>query len=204
MGNNPAYSYGVGNDYPVYYVSWNDITQANGFLDRLDAQTSYSGFRLPTEAEWEYACRAGTQTRFYFGDSLGCDDYSQNCTAGLLPGNRSDYMWYLWSNGYNGHPPGAKGVATLLPNQFGLYDMSGNLWEWCEDWFQEDFYSQPGAAYPNPLYTNPASGYRVVRGGDWDTSARTCRSAVRYRGRPPYRFYFIGFRVVLPSSSIDQ
>ena len=204
MGNNPAHGYGVGNDYPVYFVSWNDITQANGFLDRLDAQTSYSGSRLPTEAEWEYACRAGTQTRFYFGDSLGCDDYSPNCAAGLLPGSRSDYMWYDWSDGQNGYPWGAKEVATLLPNQFGLYDMSGNLWEWCEDWFQEDFYSQQGATYLNPLCTNSASGYRVIRGGTWDYRARYCRSAMRYWNRPVSLNNTLGFRVVLPVSSIDR
>ena len=198
MASNPAHDWGVGNDYPVYYVSWNDITQTNGFLDRLDAQTSYDGFRLPSEAEWEYACRAGTNTRFSFGDSLGCDDDCQNCAAGTLPGNRSDYMWYCWN--YNS-PYGSKPVGQLLPNAVGLYDMHGNVWEWCQDWYQRDFYSQRGATYPNPLCSNSASGYRMIRGGDWAETARYCRSAMRYRNRPDSRGGTIGFRVVLPASS---
>ena len=198
MGSNPSSSLGVGNDYPVYYVSWNDITQANGFLDRLDAQTSYSGSRLPFGSGVGVRMPFRTQTRFHFGDSLGCDAGSQDCAAGLLPGNRSDYVWYDWSDGQNGYPGGPKEVATLLPNQFGLYDMSGNLWEWCQDWFQEDFYRQPGATYPNPLCTNSASRSRVVRGGDWNFYAWYCRSAMRMRSRPHAIDWTIGFRVVLP------
>lgn len=93
MGSNPASDHGVGNDYPVYNVSWNDITQANGFLANLNA-LGQGTFHLPSEAEWEYACRAGTTTRFNFGDSLACADVCEDCTAGTLAGNRSDYLWF--------------------------------------------------------------------------------------------------------------
>jgi formylglycine-generating enzyme required for sulfatase activity len=198
MGDSPADNLGVGNNYPVYFVSW---SRANGFLSRLDAQSDYSGFRLPTEAEWEYACRAGTRTRFHYGDSLGCDDGCQNCVAGTLPGNRSDYMWYCWNWDT---PYGAKPVGQLLPNAFGLYDMHGNVWEWCQDWFQEDYYSQPGATALNPLCTNSAYGCRVVRGGYWSHSADGCRSALRDRSYPTHSGYGIGVRVALPVSPQDR
>jgi formylglycine-generating enzyme required for sulfatase activity len=197
MGSDPVDEYGVGNDRPVYYVSWNDITQTNGFLDQLDAQSSYNGFRLPTEAEWEYACRAGTSTRFYFGDSLGCGDDNHDCAAGTLPGNRSNYMWYQFNS--NTPPYWSKPVRGKLPNAFGLYDMHGNVWEWCQDWWQEDFYSQPGATAPNPLCSDSTSGHRVIRGGHWFGYVWECRSAMRVRYFPAYSTNLIGVRVVLPA-----
>jgi formylglycine-generating enzyme required for sulfatase activity len=195
MGSNPATDlgytpYGVGNDYPVYYVSWDDC---QSFITALNA-LGQGTFRLPTEAEWEYACRARTTTRFYFGDSLECGDENQDCAAGTLPGNRSDYMWY-WFN-YNTPTFGSKPVHGKMPNAFGLYDMHGNVWEWCQDWFQEDFYSQPGATAPNPLCTDSASGYRVFRGGYWSVDAVYCRSAFRSRYVPGTRVTNIGLRVV--------
>jgi len=196
MGSNPANSWGVGHDYPVYDVSWNDIRQSNGFLDRLDEQTSQNGFRLPTEAEWEYACRAGTQTRFFFGDSLGGDDRSQNCSAGTLPGNRSDYMWFDWSDGANGFLRLSKEVGILLPNQWGLYDMHGNLWEWCEDYWHSNY---TGATSDGSAWILPTSMYRVVRGGVWSNYAEFCRSAKR-EGSYPSGHTTVGFRVVLPVS----
>ena len=193
MGENPSTrstTYGIGSDYPVYYVSWDEITQANGFLAQLDSQTSYNGFRLPTEAEWEYACRAGTNTRFYFGDNLSCDDSCGACAFA------DQYMWWCG----NDSPYGSKPVRSKAPNAFGLYDMHGNVWEWCQDWWQADFYSQAGATYPNPLCSNSASDSRVKRGGSWVNIARNCRSALRYR-YGPFRVTYIGFRVVLPVSS---
>ena len=198
----PAHDYGIGPDYPVYYVSWNDIMHPNGFLDRLDSQTDFTGFRLPTEAEWEYAGRAGTTTRFYFGDSLSCTDDCQDCTAGMLPGNRSDFMWYCYNTPWltGSHPVGGR-----LPNPFGLYDMHGNVAEWCQDWYQNDFYSQPGTQV-NPLCDNSSSNTRVTRGGYWLNFASFCRSASRASMNPSSRSSSAGFRVVLnvESSSVDR
>lgn len=190
MGSNPASSYGVDNDYPVYNVSWNDIRQSNGFLDRLDAQSSFNGFRLPTEAEWEYACRAETSTRFSFGDELSCNIPCAECS---LP---DQYMWWCGNNNsYSSHPVGIK-----YANAFGLFDMHGNIWEWCEDWYQSDFYSKPGATAPNPLCTDSTTGYRVMRGGYWYTFVWDCRSANRDRHGPGSHDRSIGVRVVLSTS----
>jgi len=126
-GSNPAHDYGVGDDYPVYFVSWNDC---QSFVSTLNGLGLGGTFRLPSESEWEYACRAGTSTRFFFGDSLSVDDYATDGLAGTLPGNRSDYMWW-WFNcqGNANGAHGSKPVGTKLPNQWGLYDMSGNVYE---------------------------------------------------------------------------
>lgn len=188
MGSNPASGYGVGLDYPVYSVSWNDITKTNGFLERLDAETSFNGFRLPTEAEWEYACRAGTTTRFSFGDNLSCNDDCSMCSLANL------YMWWCGNN----TPNGTKPVHGKSPNPFGLYDIHGNVWEWCQDWFQSDFYSQPEATV-NPICTNAASGRRVRRGGYCGENATYSRSAVRSRDLPQTGGIGVGFRIVLDS-----
>lgn len=172
MGSNPASGFGVGDDHPAYNVSWNDIRRLNGFLDRLNA-LGQGTFRLPSEAEWEYACRAGTTTRFFFGDSLECGDWNENCAAGTLPGNRSDYMWYLGNNS----PSGSKPVAGKLPNAFGLFDMHGNVSEWCEDSYL-------------------GTRLRVFRGGDWSSWVSLCRSASRSATYPHEAYKDMGFRVV--------
>ncbi|RJP33663.1 MAG: formylglycine-generating enzyme family protein [Candidatus Omnitrophota bacterium] len=169
MGSNPSRSYGVGNNNPVYYVSWNDcqtfITKLNG----MGLET----FSLPSEAEWEYACRAGTTTRFYWGDDP----------------NDSQIGQYAWYDG-NNSPSGTKEVGLKLPNNFGLYDMSGNVWEWCGDWFGS--YSSNAQTDP----TGPTGGsYRVVRGGDWFSFARGCRSAIRGGPSPGSVHDALGFRL---------
>jgi formylglycine-generating enzyme required for sulfatase activity len=196
MGSWPhtaPHSYGVGDNYPAYYISWNDC---QSFITALNTHITNTGqglasFRLPSEAEWEYACRAGTQTRFFFGDSLSVGDTNEDGPAGTLPGNRSDYMWY-WFN-YNTPTYGSKQVGTKLPNQFGLYDMSGNVWEWCQDWYHTDYTGAPtdGSAWESPIGSN-----RVVRGGDWDLNAYFCRSADRFTFNPGNRYADLGFRLL--------
>jgi len=202
--DNPDYNngeYGRSDSHPMYYVSWDD---AKNFITALNTYIASTGqgpltVRLPSEAEWEYACRAGTQTRFFFGDSLGCNDENEDCAAGTLPGNRSDYMWF-WFNclGNADGGFGSKPVGTKLPNQFGLYDMHGNVWEWCEDDWHESYTGAPadGSAWVD----NPRGSNRVRHGGYWNDIAKRCRSAYRYYNYPSNRYNFHGFRVVLRSS----
>ncbi|HUW61962.1 MAG TPA: SUMF1/EgtB/PvdO family nonheme iron enzyme [Candidatus Bathyarchaeia archaeon] len=191
-GTAPSASYGLGNTYPAYYISWDDT---KNFITTLNAYIISSGqgpltVRLPSEAEWEYACRAGTATRFYFGDSLGCAADCTDCAAGVLPGNRSDYMWYCGNNSPNGSKP----VGGKTPNAFGLFDMSGNLWEWCEDDWHSTYTGAPadGSAW---IDSPTRASYRMFRGGYWFYNARYCRSADRYSYAPGIRFNRIGFRV---------
>jgi formylglycine-generating enzyme required for sulfatase activity len=178
-------------DLPARCVSWDD---AVAYCQKLTEQERTAGrlptgyvYRLPTEAEWEYACRAGTTTRYSFGDALGCDDYCEYCA--LL----DSYMWWC-GNGDSGH------VGQRLPNQWGLYDMHGNAREWCQDWFGE----YPGGGVVDPR--GPASGSaRVIRGGSywiawpaWGHDAGPCRSAGRDFDDPgPGRRVLIGIRPVL-------
>lgn len=169
MGSNPASGYGVGNDYPVYSVSWNDCQT---FIDRLN-QMGQGTFSLPTEAEWEYACRAGTTTRFYWGDD---PSYTRI----------NDYCWYSGNN----NPSGTKEVGLKLSNAWGLFDMSGNVYEWCSDWYG----SYSSNAQIDPTGSTGGS-FRVFRGGSWFNSARFCRSAYRHYSSPDYSSGALGFRL---------
>jgi formylglycine-generating enzyme required for sulfatase activity len=189
-GTAPSSTYGLGNTYPAYYVSWNDI---QSFITALNTHITNTGqgtatMRLPSEAEWEYACRAGTTTRFYFGDSIGCDATDcSDCAAGVLTGNRSDYMWFC------GNASNSMLVGERLPNAFGLYDMSGNLWELCEDDYHSSYTGAPtnGSAWVE----DPRDSYRVLRGGSWNSFGYRCRSAGRISPDPASRNYYIGFRI---------
>ena len=166
MGSNPSYFSGA--NRPVEKVSWNNVQSFITALNSLTGET----FRLPTEAEWEYACRGGTTTRFYWGDD---PTYTQI----------GNYAWYGSNSGSQTHDVGAK-----LPNGFDLYDMSGNVWEWCQDWYG----AYPSGSVTDP--TGPASGsYRVRRGGSWYGYGYYCRSAVRVDFNPSYADGGIGFRL---------
>ena len=168
MGTNPNNF--KGDDLPVETASWNDCVE---FCTKLSKRES-KNYRLPTEAEWEYACRAGSQTAYHFGDD---------------PSNLGDYAWFRENTNVNPHPVGQK-----KPNSWGLYDMHGNVWQWCEDWWDGDYYSNsPG---DNPVNTK-ATLYRVARGGSWAFSPRYCRSAFRQNFSPGNRGDGFGFRVVL-------
>lgn len=161
---------GSGSGYPMYYVSWNDCQDFIAKLNDLDPDHTY---RLPSEAEWEYACRAGTTTRFYWGDS-----HSES-TVGR-------YCWYEENSGGNTHP-----VGTKPPNAWGLYDMLGNVWEWCQDVYTSDYDDCPtnGSVYRG------SGSNRVLRGGSWLFNARYCRSAYRFFNSPVDSFSDLGFRV---------
>jgi formylglycine-generating enzyme required for sulfatase activity len=188
-------SYFVGDlDRPVEQVTWFDATN---YCARLTQREQSAGrlpagyvYRLPTEAEWEYGCRAWTRTRFSYGDDLG---YTQ----------LGNYAWY-WDNSFsttrpsvgywesNGRYYATHAVGTKLPNRWGLYDMVGNVWEWCLDWY---------GTYPGGSVTNPkgqsSGAYRVLRGGSWFDDGRLCRSASR-SSRPPHNWLNrVGFRPVL-------
>jgi formylglycine-generating enzyme required for sulfatase activity len=160
-----------GDQQPVVRVSWDD---AKGYADWLSGQEEGRAYRLPTEAEWEYACRGWTSTRFSYGDDPG---YT----------NLTNYAWYGDNSGGTTHPVGQK-----LPNPLGLYDMHGNVWEWCQDWFGG--YAGGIALDPQGPGTGSA---RVIRGGCWGYIARGCRSAYRFYIPPEDRGHSLGFRAVL-------
>jgi len=173
LGKMPSSTYGLGPYYPAYYVSWADIV--NIFIPRLNKITGKT-FRLPTEAEWEYAARGGNKSKGY--------KYSGSNIIG-------DVAWYNSNSSAMTHQ-----VGTKAPNELGLYDMSGNVWECCSDWYDENYYSSSPSNNP----TGPSSGsYRVDRGGSWGNNARSCRVSYRDRSTPDYRDCYYGFRLVCSS-----
>ena len=168
MGNNPSH-FKNNPQNPVEQVSWDD---AQAFCQKL-SQITGKTYRLPTEAEWEYACRAGTTTRYYFGDN---------------DNQLGDYAWYDENSNDTTHPVGQK-----KPNGWGLYDMSGNVWEWCEDNWHGNYI---GAPDDGSAWLDNDNDYLIVRGGSWFDSPSYCRSAFRdYFNRRDLDFDF-GFRVV--------
>ncbi|WP_440945887.1 formylglycine-generating enzyme family protein [Methanosarcina sp. T3] len=168
MRNSPSHF--KGEDRPVEVVSWND---AQEFVKKLNAAENTDKYRLPSEAEWEYACRAGTETRYSFGD----DESKLN-----------DYAWYAENSGRKTHPIGRK-----QPNSWGLYDMHGNVWEWVQDNWHENYNDSPS---DGKAWEDGAGSLRVSRGGSWYCNAESCRSACRFRREPESRFGNLGFRLV--------
>ena len=175
MGSNPSFYSSCGSDCPVESVSWND---AQTFITALNA-LGEGTYRLPTEAEWEYAARAGSTTAFANGGISGMDcSYDANLDA---------MGWYCYNSGSTTHP-----VAQKQANAWGLYDMHGNVWEWCSDWYG----SYPAGSVVDP--TGPSTGTgRVLRGGGWSNNAQRCRSASRGDLGPSYWYANVGFRLVL-------
>jgi len=163
MGNNPS-NFKGDDRLPVEQVSWNE---AQAFIAKLNDLNDGYRYRLPTEVEWEYAARGRTTGPYY--------------------GNLDAIAWYDSNSGSKTHPVGQK-----QPNGFGLYDMVGNVWEWCADWHGESYYGSSPATDPN----GPSSGqYRVLRGGSWNYVARYARVSGRGRGSPDGRYNCDGFRV---------
>jgi formylglycine-generating enzyme required for sulfatase activity len=197
MGKNPSFFAPTGggkqrlgkkatDDHPVENVSWNDaVAFCKKLGERSDEQAAGHTYRLPTEAEWEYACRAGTTTPFHYGSDL--DSYKANFN-GLI------YAAY----GKAGAGPFFRctvKVGDYQPNAWGLYDTHGNVQEWCADWYAADYYY---AKSPKADPPGPATGAeRVLRGGGWPNSGKAVRSAVRNKLPPDEKHYSAGFRVVL-------
>ena len=158
---------GEGSDYPMYFVSWEEC---RSFCEKLSEKLGLT-VSLPTEAQWEYACRAGT--------------------TGAYAGDLGEMGWYWDNSGGGTHPVGQK-----KPNAWGLYDMHGNVEEWCQDWYDYDYYTESPTSDP----TGPSSGScRVYRGGGWRNDAQYCRSARRSGVTPDSRYDGLGFRPVLAS-----
>lgn len=195
MGKNP--SRWKGSQNPVEQLRWSDAvrycnqrSERDGLqpcydLDTLRCDFEADGYRLPTEAEWEYACRAGTTTRYFFGDD---------------PARLGDYAWF--DKNSRGRP---RPVGEKLPNPWGLYDMVGNVWEWCNDFYGVDYYLQAPRENPH----GPEQGEnKVLRGGAWRFGADSCRSGYRYNENPGHAdvcfgYDIYGFRCVrtLPKDS---
>ena len=186
-GQSPSHFKGS-DDLPVEQVSWLDAVNFCNALSRAEGLPLFyrvdgpnvavpdwkgAGYRLPTEAEWEYACRAKNPARYSFGDD---------------PAGLGEYAWFGGNSGNQTHPVGQK-----RPNAFGLFDMHGNVWEWCSDGYQGDFYARSPVDDPVCPFEGAAS--RVLRGGSWFSIPRYCRSAYRDGFTPAYRDNDLGFRV---------
>lgn len=166
MDNNPSF-FNKGTNYPVENISWNETQE---FIEQLNNKGA-NKFRLPTEAEWEYACRSAGKRETYSGSDTV-----------------DDVAWYFENSGNVSHP-----VASKKPNLLGLFDMSGNVYEWVQDWYDEDFYQS--SPLSNPVNSTAAVG-RVLRGASWYSKATYTRCMNRNRYRPEHRNHFVGFRLV--------
>jgi formylglycine-generating enzyme required for sulfatase activity len=194
---NPDPSRFKGDKRPVERVSWYDAVE---FCQRLSQYTNRT-YRLPTEAEWEYACRAGTTTPFHFGETITTDFANYRGT---------DNKEYDWWGSYGRGPKGEYREETTavdhlgIANAFGLCDMHGNVWEWCLDHWHDNYEGAPNDG--SACLTDDESATRVLRGGSWFDFPRNCRCASRYDTFPGYVSFNIGFRVVceLPSSLLAE
>jgi len=177
MGSNPSH-FKHDENCPVEQVSYDNIQD---FIKKLNLKEGADKYRLPTEAEWEYACRAGTTTPFYFGKCLSANQANYDGNYPLEDCPKGQYREKTVP------------VGSFAPNAWGLYDMHGNVWEWCQDWYG----NYTADAVPDP--TGPSSGSsRVLRGGGWNSVARYCRTAYRYYISPGSGLSYYGFRLVRP------
>ena len=170
MGDNNNPSDSKGDDLPVEQVSWDRVQE---FIKKLNEKEGTDRYRLPSEAEWEYACRAGTTTRYSFGDSKS---------------KLGDYAWYDDNSGSKTHLVGQK-----KPNPWGLYDMHGNVHEWVQDDWHDSY---DGAPTDGSAWESGDGANRVVRGGSWFNFAGGCRSAIRDHYVPYFRYFYLGFRIL--------
>ncbi|MBK1990655.1 formylglycine-generating enzyme family protein [Sphaerospermopsis aphanizomenoides BCCUSP55] len=175
MGKNPSNFKGV--KRPVEQVSWNDAVE---FCNQLSQKTGRT-YRLPSEAEWEYACRAGTTTPFHFGDTITSDLANYKGTVTYASEPTGEYRQQTTN------------VGSFPPNSFGLYDMHGNFWEWCQDDWHDNYINAPK---DSSGWTSRSDNTKVLRGGSWGNNPGYCRSAYRYSYDRDSRDFDIGFRVV--------
>ncbi len=183
----PDPSHFKGDDRPVEQVSWDDAME---FCARLSRHCDRD-YRLPSEAEWEYACRAGTTTPFSFGETI--DAELSNYQAEDKKFGGTTYPGKYGRGRFGAYRKETTPVEQFPPNQFGLYDMHGNVWEWCQDSWHDSYKNAPA---DGSAWEDRKSSYRLLRGGSWLNDSRNCRSAYRYYGDPDNRLDFIGFRLV--------
>ncbi|MCP4108156.1 MAG: formylglycine-generating enzyme family protein [Desulfobacteraceae bacterium] len=180
MGENPSHFSDCGDNCPVDSVSWDDVQE---FIAELNKKGE-GIYRLPTEAEWEYAARAGTTTPFAFGDCLSTDQANYNGDQPLNDCEKGEWRFRTVP------------AASFQPNDWGLYNMHGNVFEWCHDWYG----GYPASAVTDP--TGPSTGSRrIIRGGSWNFGALLCQSAFHFGFSPGERSRSFGFRLALSQGS---